>query len=101
MKVVALEYLIGIQVAQGFIINAQFLGSDVVMDVILYEACSIDITQRRATNPIKLANIVVLYSIGLVGLIECVEKSETFQKSHLDDVDSVIDPGSSKQTDAL
>ena len=42
-----------------------------------------------------------MYSIGLVGLIECVEKSETFPTSHLDEVDSVIDPRSSKQIDAL
>ena len=101
MKIVALEYLVDIQVAQGFIIYAQFLGNDVVMDDIMYEACSIDITQSGTTNQIKLVNIVVLYSIGLVGLVECVEKSETFRKSHPDEVDSVIDPGSSRQTNNL
>ena len=84
MKIVALEYLIGIQVAQGFIINAQFLGSDVVMDVILYEACSIDIAQRRATNPIKLANIVVLYSISLLVLIRYLDVRKRSHMGRLD-----------------
>ena len=84
MKIVALEYLVDIQVAQGFIIYAQFLGNDVVMDDILYEACSIDITQSGTTNQIKLVNIVVLYSISLVVFIRYLDVRKRSHMGRLD-----------------
>ena len=78
-------YLISIQIVVILesTTNAQFLGDDVIFDAVMHKACSVDITLRGASDQAGFMNLVVLYTIVLVGLVERTEKSGAFGESHI------------------